>query len=115
MRSILRLCITFASIAFSTSALAQYYGGNGTYGSQSSRSSGYSTPSMPRSPMPSYGTGSNWNSNSVGGYTKRDGTYVAPHRRSNPDSSLNNNWSTKGNSNPYTGATGTKRGNPYGW
>jgi len=115
MRHALQLCVALASIAFSTSALAQYYGGSRSYGPQPSRGGGYSAPSMPRAPTPSYGTGSNWNSNSVGGYTKRDGTYVAPHQRSMPDSSLNNNWSTKGNTNPYTGMSGTKRGNPYGW
>lgn len=44
----------------------------------------------------------------VKGYTRRDGTYVAPHYRSSPDSSRSNNWSTKGNINPYTGEEGTK-------
>ena len=48
----------------------------------------------------------------VQGYTKKDGTYVAPHYRSNPDSNPFNNYSTKGNVNPYTGQPGTK--NPYG-
>lgn len=45
----------------------------------------------------------------VRGYTKKDGTYVAPHYRSDPDSKKSNNWSTKGNSNPYTGKKGTKK------
>ena len=45
----------------------------------------------------------------VGGYTKRDGAYVAPHQRTAPDGSKMNNWSTKGNINPYTGKQGTKR------
>jgi hypothetical protein len=44
----------------------------------------------------------------VRGYTRKDGTYVAPHERSAPDSTPANNWSTKGNVNPYTGAPGTK-------
>lgn len=44
----------------------------------------------------------------VRGYTKKDGTYVAPHRRSSPDKSKSNNWGTKGNVNPYTGKEGTK-------
>jgi hypothetical protein len=44
----------------------------------------------------------------VKGYTKKDGTYVAPHRQTNPDSSKLNNWSTKGNINPDTGKKGTK-------
>lgn len=44
----------------------------------------------------------------VNGYFRSDGTYVAPHYRSDPDSSTLNNWSTKGNINPYTGEAGTK-------
>lgn len=47
----------------------------------------------------------------VDGYFKSNGTYVQPHYRSSPDSSVSNNWSTEGNVNPYTGAGGTK--NPY--
>lgn len=45
---------------------------------------------------------------SVRGYIRKDGTYVAPHMRSSPDSYKFNNYSTKGNVNPYTGAVGTK-------
>lgn len=44
----------------------------------------------------------------VSGYTRSNGTYVAPHHRSAADSSFNNNWSTQGNTNPYTGQAGTK-------
>lgn len=43
----------------------------------------------------------------VHGYTRSDGTYVAPYWRSSPDNSYNNNWSVKGNINPYTGKEGT--------
>jgi len=43
----------------------------------------------------------------VKGYYRRDGTYVRPHYRSSPDGNFNNNWSTKGNVNPYTGRPGT--------
>lgn len=42
---------------------------------------------------------------SVRGYYRRDGTYVAPHYRSNPDGNPYNNWSYPGNTNPYTGKT----------
>lgn len=48
----------------------------------------------------------------VRGYTKKNGTYVAPHYRSHPDKSYNNNWSVKGNVNPYTGKPGTKNPTP---
>ncbi len=39
----------------------------------------------------------------VRGYFRRDGTYVRPHYRSDPDGNLFNNWSFPGNINPYTG------------
>ena len=44
----------------------------------------------------------------VQGYFKKDGTYVAPHYRSSPDKSYNNNWSVKPNINLYTGKQGTR-------
>ena len=47
----------------------------------------------------------------VKGYTKKNGTVVMPHYRSSPDKTKSNNWSTKGNINPYTGKMGTK--SPY--
>jgi hypothetical protein len=43
----------------------------------------------------------------VRGHVTKNGTYVAPHYQTNPDSSVLNNWSTKGNVNPYTGKPGT--------
>jgi hypothetical protein len=47
----------------------------------------------------------------VHGYTTKNGTYVAPHYRSAPDGNPYNNYSTRGNVNPYTGQVGTK--GPY--
>jgi hypothetical protein len=47
----------------------------------------------------------------VRGYVTKNGTYVAPHYQTNPDSSRLNNWSSQGNYNPYTGKAGTV--NPY--
>ena len=47
---------------------------------------------------------------SVKGYYRKDGTYVAPHYRSNPDGNPYNNWSFPENVNPYTGKIAT--GNP---
>ena len=49
---------------------------------------------------------------SVKGYYKRDGTYVKPHYRSSPNSTTRDNYSTYGNTNPYTGERGTKRHSP---
>ncbi len=47
-------------------------------------------------------------SHTVRGHVTKRGTYVPPHRATNPDSSRLNNWSTRGNVNPYTGKPGTK-------
>ncbi len=44
----------------------------------------------------------------VKGYYKKNGTYVEPHYRSSPNSTPNDNYSTKGNINPYTGKEGTR-------
>jgi hypothetical protein len=44
----------------------------------------------------------------VHGYTKKSGTYVAPHYQTNPNRTKLDNWSTKGNVNPFTGKLGTK-------
>jgi hypothetical protein len=56
----------------------------------------------------SSGTGSSSKSHSVRGYTTKRGTYVAPHRQTNPDHTQRNNYSTKGNLNPTTGKVGTR-------
>lgn len=49
---------------------------------------------------------------SVRSYTRKDGTFVHAHTRSAPDGNFSNNWSTRGNFNPYTGKAGT-RTSPY--
>lgn len=46
---------------------------------------------------------------SVKGYYKSNGTYVQPHYRSSLNSTTSDNWSTSGNTNPYTGKKGTRR------
>ena len=45
----------------------------------------------------------------VRGYYKSNGTYVQPHYRSSPNSATSDNWSTYGNTNPYTCERGTRR------
>lgn len=44
----------------------------------------------------------------VNGHTRSDGTYVAPHYRSEPNSTQYDNYSSKGNYNPYTGERGSQ-------
>lgn len=46
----------------------------------------------------------------VNGYTRTDGTTVPTHYRTNPDYTVNNNFTTIGNTNPYTGKVGTLPG-----
>ena len=45
----------------------------------------------------------------VRGYTKSNGTYVAPHYRSDANTNRYDNYSSQGNSNPYTGQQGSQR------
>jgi len=88
--------------AFARGGGSGHSGSHSSYGSYSS----YGT----RSSIPSSGTGSKSKHSHVNGYTKHDGTYVAPHERSTPDHTKNNNWDTKGNYNLDTGKDGTRRG-----
>lgn len=44
----------------------------------------------------------------VRGYFKRDGTYVQPHYRTEPNQYRHDNYNSQGNVNPYTGRRGTQ-------
>ena len=50
---------------------------------------------------------------SVEGYYRSNGTYVQPHMRSAPNNTTADNWSTKGNVNPFTGKQGTNNPPSY--
>jgi hypothetical protein len=58
--------------------------------------------------------------NYVNGYYRKNGTYVEPHYKSDPNTSKFDNFSTRGNTNPYTGRSGsvdpykTDNSNNYG-
>ena len=56
----------------------------------------------------------NANAGYVNGYLRSDGTYVHSYYRSNPDNTPIDNYSFKGNINPYTGKVGHNyyRNNP---
>jgi hypothetical protein len=47
----------------------------------------------------------------VSGHYRSDGTYVPGHYRSCPNSTTLDNWTTKGNRNPYTSEPGSR--SPY--
>ncbi len=44
----------------------------------------------------------------VRGHIRSDGTYVAPHYRTDPNIYRYDNYSSQGNVNPYTGRRGTQ-------
>ena len=49
----------------------------------------------------------------VRGHYNSNGTYTQEHYRTSPNNTQSDNWGTKGNSNPYTGQSGTKSDNGY--
>jgi len=49
----------------------------------------------------------------VSGYTNSNGTYVQGYYRTTPNTTRNDNYSTVGNVNPYTGTYGTKPADNY--
>ena len=60
-----------------------------------------------------YGTGSNSRSHHVAPSIDRSGEYRGGHYRTNPNNTTLDNYSTRGNVNPFTGQTGTRRANPW--
>lgn len=55
--------------------------------------------------LPAYATGTH----QTRSYVKKDGTYVKPHKQTNPNKTQRDNWGTKGNMNLSTGKKGTKK------
>jgi hypothetical protein len=86
-------------------------GGGGRGGGSSSSHSSSSHGSSSHSSSKSSSSGSSVH---VQGHTTKNGTYVAPHERSRPDGNFSNNWSTKGNVNPFTGKEGSRVTPPGG-
>lgn len=54
------------------------------------------------------GGGKSGGSHAVRGHVTKNGTYVAPSRATNPNGTKRDNYSQKGNVNPYNGKAGTK-------
>ena len=44
----------------------------------------------------------------VQSYTRSNGTYVQGYHRTTPDNTVNNNYGTQGNLNPYSGTSGSR-------
>jgi hypothetical protein len=74
-------------------ASVQFATGQGLYGSSSNTSSGI---------------GSNTTSHFVAPHVNSKGTLVDGHFKSNPNNTQLDNYSTRSNVNPYTGAVGTR-------
>jgi hypothetical protein len=83
-----RLILAGALALVATGALAQ---SRGLYGSLGS--SGY---------------GSNSQSHTISPYVNSHGTYVGSSHATNPNNTQMDNYGTRGNVNPYTGAVGTR-------
>jgi len=98
MKSIIVLA---AVLALGSTAFARGSGGGHSSSGHSSHSTGYGS---------SAGSSSG-GSHPTSGYTKSNGTYVAPAHATNPNGTKADNWSTKGNVNPYTGKEGIKPSN----
>lgn len=82
-----------------TASFGQSYS---VYGNQSTRykptKTVYSTPSYETNPSVRYQSG----------YKKSNGTYVQPHYKTRSNGTNWDNFSTRGNINPYTGKKGTR-------
>lgn len=49
-----------------------------------------------------------WADTPVRGHINKSGTYVAPHVRTTPNATRTDNYTSKPNTNPYTGRQGTR-------
>jgi len=87
--------VAIAALAFSAPAMAQIYQPYGQQQQQQSQPYGY-------------GTGSNPSAHQNQGYTTQQGTVVQPHMQTNPNNTQTDNFSSRGNFNPYTGNMGSR-------
>ena len=54
------------------------------------------------------GTGSSYRITHTKAYVKKNGTYVGPSYKSKSNKTQYDNWSARGNQNPFTGKEGTR-------
>ena len=98
------LIIATTAIVLATTTLPSFARGGGGHSSGGHSSGGHASGN--------HASGSHVASSpgvhSVRGYTKKNGTYVAPSHATNPNGTKKDNFSSKGNVNPYTGKAGTK-------
>jgi hypothetical protein len=89
--------IAIVAVALTASAASAQYLGN------SNRGSSYGSGGLS-------GTGSNPNSHYVAPHMNQSGSYVGGHQQTNPNNTQLDNYGTRGNINPYTGAVGPRGG-----
>ncbi|WP_082806943.1 hypothetical protein [Collimonas pratensis] len=77
----------------------------GLSGSVYARGGGHSSS---HSSYSSHSASSYSSNHTVHGYTRSNGTHVGSYHATNRNATKNDNYSTKGNVNPYTGKAGTK-------
>jgi hypothetical protein len=82
--------------------------GSGLAAAKGRSSSNHAAKTKTSKPKASKATAKSGSDVSVRGYTKKNGTHVQPSKRSAPNGTQKDNFSTKGNVNPYTGKKGTK-------
>jgi hypothetical protein len=100
MKKLVLVFIAFMAMTSSMSAQSYNNFNSSVYGNN--RSSRRSSSSV-------YGYGStNSNVRYQSGYTRNDGTFVTPHYQTMPNNTNHDNFSTRDNSNPFTGTTGTR-------
>ena len=99
-----------ALVAMATTSFAQYSELDQMINKLvSMANSSYSVPTVSyNAPSVNYYTPStvNYNTTTVSGYYRSNGTHVNSHVRTMPNSTNWDNFSTRGNSNPFTGSTG---------
>ncbi len=97
-----------ALVAMATTSFAQYSSADRVISdfvnyANSLPSVSYNAPSIPAYNTPST---VNFHTTTVSGYYRSNGTHVQSHVRTMPNSTNWDNFSTRGNSNPFTGSTG---------
>ena len=90
----MKLAIAAFALVFTATAASAQYATQNSYGSSGGL----------------YGTGSNPNSHYVQPHYNSNGSYTQGHHQTNPNNTQLDNYGTRGNTNPYTGATGSRYG-----
>ncbi len=111
-------CSVIISSAFAQTYVSPYFKSDGTYVSGYYKSASTTSDIFKSNSSTSTST---WNSGfksssslynddvKVDGYFKSSGTKVESHYRTAPNNTILDNYSTYGNTNPYTGKQGTKK------